>query len=261
MSRFLYPEIPRGLIVPIDHGLTMGPLSGIRHVREIGTWITHPAITGVIAHKGMAERLVEAGFLAGKGLMIHLNGMSTLGAKPDDKVLLTSVEAALRLGADAVSVQVNFDGSNDAANLRLLGSVVDEANQAAVPVLAMVYDKVKTGTDQSTERINHLIRISLELGCEAIKIGAPLHLQKVIQSASQDLRVFIAGGNMAEDDALYALTRQVVRAGGSGLCVGRNVFQKENSNSVLSSLKKILLEGTGTVSELPRHREELYGIH
>lgn len=222
LHRFFYPRTPYGLIVPIDHGLTMGPLSGISHIKEISSWISHPSVTGIIAHKGIVERLGQEGALTGKGIMVHLNGMSNLSNRSDDKVLLTSLESAMLLAADGVSVQVNFDGKNDKENLQLLGKVVDEAHRAAMPVLAMVYDKVQGDTAQS--RLAHLIRITIELGCDAIKIGAPADLAETLTPAAQDIPIFVAGGALADDRAILNLAKETVRCGGAGLCVGRNIF-------------------------------------
>lgn len=260
LQRFFYPRTTYGLIVPIDHGLTMGPLTGIRSVREMASWITHPAISGIIAHKGIAERLVSARLLDGKGLMIHLNGMTTLGSRPDDKVMLTAVETAMKLGADAVSLQVNFDGTNDSANLEMLGRVVDEASGSEIPVLAMVYDKVKARGEVSSSRIEHLMRVCVEMGCDAIKIGIPEMLNRTVRSASEDIRVFVAGGSVVEEEKIVDLARKVVRAGGSGLCVGRNVFQRKDTISVLNSLKKALTQANPKVAELAVEREA-YGIN
>lgn len=260
LARFSYPRIPTGLIIPIDHGLTVGPLAGIQSVREISRWITHPAITGVIAHKGMAERLAERDLLVGKGLMIHLNGMSTLGGKPDDKVWLTSVESAVRLGADAVSLQANFDGINDAENLKALGRIVDEAGDSSLPVLAMIYDKVKADKETSIQRLRHLIRIGIELGCDAVKIGVPPDFASVFRGASEDIRIFVAGGSVVEEDVLYDLAHQTIEAGGAGLCVGRNIFQREDADRVLSQLQNILTAKNQNVTELPFPREN-YGVH
>ena len=51
--RFFYEGSRFGLIVPVDHGLTLGPVTGIESVAQIGEWLRHPVVTGVIAHKGI----------------------------------------------------------------------------------------------------------------------------------------------------------------------------------------------------------------
>lgn len=232
------------VIVPIDHGLTMGPLDGIASTAQIGRWITSPIIDGIIAHKGIVERLADRGLLSRTGVMVHLNGMSTLGSSPNTKERLTDVETAVRLGADGVSLQVNFDGSNDAHNLSALGRAVDEAGRFGLPVLAMVYDKVPC-QDRSSEvtRARHLMRIAVELGADALKIAAPAELSVVAELLDgfvADVPVFLAGGALTEPGVLFALARAVMQAGGAGLCVGRNVFQHPSPHALLAELAGVL---------------------
>ncbi|MCG8419436.1 MAG: aldolase [Proteobacteria bacterium] len=255
-NRFLYPGSRFGLIVPIDHGLTMGPIDGLTSVAGMGTWLRHPRITGIVAHKGVLERLAAQGWLGHKGLMLHLNGMSNMASAPDRKQMLTGVETALRLGADGVSLQLNFDGSNDGDNLTSLGATVDQAQQRGLPVLVMVYDKV-TAADReaSVKRIRHLMRIAIELGADAVKIGAPekdarRELPLILDGISDDIAVFVAGGALRSDEEMLSLTRLARRSGAAGLCVGRNVFQRAMPEEILTKLGDILL-GSDQVRRQP----------
>jgi fructose-bisphosphate aldolase, class I len=245
-SRFLHAVSNRGVIVPIDHGLTLGPIPGLDSVPQIERWISHPGITGVIAHKGMVERLGSRGLLQRVGVMLHLNGMTSLAPSPDRKELLTSVERAVRLGADAVSLQINFDGSNDAHNWTLLGSLVDEAQGYGMPVLTMLYDKVANlPGDQRLQRLRHLMRACVELGTDAIKLAAPADLAElpaILEGFQDHTAIFFAGGAVTSDEAMMALARDVALYGASGLCVGRNVFQRENTAELLTQLQRVVLE-------------------
>jgi class I fructose-bisphosphate aldolase/fructose-bisphosphate aldolase/2-amino-3,7-dideoxy-D-threo-hept-6-ulosonate synthase len=254
-SRFLHPQSGLGVIVPIDHGLTVGPIPGLRSVSQIESWIHHPVITGIIAHKGMVERLGSRGLLQGLGVMVHLNGMTSLSASPNRKELLTSVERALRLGADAVSLQLNFDGTCDAANLIQLGAVVDEAQSLGVPVLTMLYDKVEAlRPEQRVPRMRHLIRACVELGTDALKIAAPAQLSQLpelLEGVHEHTPVFFAGGEKCSDEQLLALAREGVAAGATGLCVGRNVFQREPGTDTLDRLQEIVLGRPGEASSSP----------
>ncbi|EYF01223.1 class I fructose-bisphosphate aldolase [Chondromyces apiculatus] len=244
-SRFLDRKSGRGIIVPIDHGLTIGPVEGLDSAEQVARWIGHPGITGVIAHKGMVERLGRLGLLRGKGIMVHLNGMMSLSAEPDRKERLTSVEAALRLGADAVSLQLNFDGKNDAHNLTELGELVDEARHYGMPVLTMLYDKVVCDTEElSMRRQRHLVRACVELGTDALKLAAPAsHAQipTILRGVHEHTAMFFAGGVVRSEEEILAMAREVVLHGGTGLCVGRNIFQREDVNAMLSRLQKIVM--------------------
>jgi fructose-bisphosphate aldolase, class I len=244
LGRFRYPGSRLGLIIPIDHGLTIGPVTGLGSIDEIAGWLKHPAITGVIGHKGMISRLAERGLLSRIGVMVHLNGMSTLGPSSDRKERLTAVETAVKLGADGVSLQVNFDGTNDAHNLALLGEVVDEAARFALPVLAMIYDKVATPTISARiARLRHLVRIGWELGIDAAKVGAPDELaaiEPLMTGLAKDLPIFFAGGEVTSHERTAALAREVIRCGGAGLCAGRNVFGQPDPADALDRLGAVL---------------------
>ncbi|AUX21456.1 fructose-bisphosphate aldolase [Sorangium cellulosum] len=255
-SRFLDRRCGRGIIVPIDHGLTIGPVDGLDSVAQVARWIGHPGITGIIAHKGMVERLATAGLIRGAGLMIHLNGMTSLAPNPNVKERLTSVEAAVRLGADAVSLQLNFDGTNDAHNLSQLGAVVDEAQRFGMPVLTMLYDKVPSDGEQARlQRLRHLMRACVELGTDALKLEAPpqpSHVHQLLSGIVEHTAVFFAGGALRSEDEMIRLAQEVVARGATGLCVGRNVFQRESASAVLTQLQRVVLAaGEAPSSEAP----------
>lgn len=251
-SRFLDRRSSHGIIVPVDHGLTIGPVEGLNSMAQAARWITHPAITGIIAHKGMIERLGSYGLLRGVGVMVHLNGMTSLSSEPDRKVRLTSLEAAVRLGADAVSLQLNFDGSNDAHNLTELGAVVDEAQRYGLPVLTMLYDKVAIqGDEASTKRLKHLMRACVELGTDALKLAAPARtadLPALLEGVREHTAVFFAGGEVRSEEEMRCLAQEVVRHGATGLCVGRNIFQREAASTILTRLQEVVMGGPASSS-------------
>jgi fructose-bisphosphate aldolase, class I len=251
-SRFVHRYSGRGIIVPIDHGLTIGPVEGLDGMAQVARWIRHPGITGIIAHKGLLERLVSRDLLRGVGIMVHLNGMVSMAAQPNLKERLTSVEAALRLGADAVSVQLNFDGTNDGHNLTQLGAVVDEAQRYGLPVLTMLYDKVESdGDERRLVRLRHLMRACVELGTDALKLAMPSQLAQVpalMEGIREHTEVFFAGGTVRSEEEMVETARRLVAYGATGLCVGRNVFQRDwrSTLSILDRLQEVVLTDTDT---------------
>ncbi|ADO73857.1 class I fructose-bisphosphate aldolase [Stigmatella aurantiaca] len=244
-SRFVDRRYGRGIIVPIDHGLSIGPVEGLDSPTQVSRWIGHPGITGIIAHKGMLERLGSQGLLRGIGIMVHLNGMMSLASTPDRKERLTSVEAALRLGADAVSVQLNFDGTNDAHNLVQLGAVVDEAQHYGLPVLTMLYDKVPCAEKETgVKRLRHLMRACVELGTDALKLAAPEELSMMpmlLEGIREHTAVFFAGGAVRSEEEILLMAQEAVTCGATGLCVGRNIFQRPSVLATLTRLQGAVL--------------------
>jgi len=244
LGRLLNKETRKSLIVPIDHGLTVGPLKGLESSGQISRWIDDPNIDAVIAHKGMIERLVDRGLLQRKGIILHLNGMNTLAENPDDKATLSNLQSALRLGVDGVSLQVNFTGRNDRDNWKMLGAAGDEAAAHGLPLLCMLYDKVPASNETTqAARLRQLMRVAVELGSDAIKISlgqANAEIYEVIQSLSEDVLVFVAGGELTEEQKLLSQVTQAMHHGASGLCMGRNIFERKNPALFLKTLAELV---------------------
>ena len=236
--RFLNAVTGKGILIPIDHGLTMGPLKGIETTGHMGHWLRSPHINGVIAHKGMIERLAERNCLTG-GVMVHLNGMTSIAPSPDTKEMLTSVAAAARLGADAVSVQVNFTGENDRHNLMLLGAVADEAAALGLPLLTMLYDKGPLLPEKKrVQRQRHLLRAAIELGTDMLKISLPsvAEVAPLLADLQEEALIFVAGGQVGDERELLAQVSTALHYGAAGVCVGRNVFERSNPAEFLAML-------------------------
>ncbi len=241
IRRILFSDSQHGLIVPIDHGLTVGPIHGLQETDDLGKWIASDCISAVLGHKGMIERLISRNMLhPATGIIVHLNGMASIAGEADTKIMVSDVESALRLGADAVSIQLNFTSTNFQHNIATLGAVTDAAHAAGLPILTMLYDKVKAASVQEkVQRLDHLVRVMTELGSDAVKLAVPDTVSDVtdlIARHSPDIRIFFAGGEKTSEEVLFATTRAAVASGASGLCIGRNVFQHPQPLSLLRRL-------------------------
>ncbi len=239
-SRVVNPQTGRGLIIPIDHGLTSGAMDGLRHSAMPARWLNHPAITAVVAHKGMVARLNETGCLLGKGVILQLNGMISSAAQPHRKEMLASIDAALRMGADAVSLDLVFDGEQDSHNLRVLGAVADEASAYGLPILVMVKCLgAQAAGDAAIPRLRRVVRSIWELGADAVKLQKPEAISDIpllLDGLAADIDVFFAGGPRSSDEEIARLLTLGLNAGAKGLCVGRNVFQNAHPEKFLTAL-------------------------
>lgn len=239
--RILFPDSQRGLIVPVDHGVTLGPIFGMQTTDDFKEWISSSCISAVLGHKGMIERLIMRNMLhPSTGVIVHLNGMASIASDSDTKIMLSNIETVLQLGADAVSIQVNFTTENFQHNLAMLGAVTDAAHAAGLPILTMLYDTVKVPSiEEKIQRLNHLVRVVAELGSDAIKLALPdsvSDVSELIAQHSRDIRIFFAGGEKTTEEVLFAMTRAALARGASGLCIGRNVFQHPRPLSLLRRL-------------------------
>ena len=88
----------------------------------------------VLTSFGVAARFVEE--LAGVGLILRLDGGGTKLGEMGPGAQFHTVEAALRLGADAVVVSAFPGLLTKMATLHTLATVIDEAHAWGMPVMA-----------------------------------------------------------------------------------------------------------------------------
>ncbi len=120
IERILDRKTGRCVIVPMDHGVSVGPIEGIIDMAETIDNVASGGANAVIVHKGIVGS-GHRGYGRDIGLIIHLSASTGLGPDPNHKVLVTSVEKAIQMGADAVSVHVNVGSEKEPEMLHAAG--------------------------------------------------------------------------------------------------------------------------------------------
>jgi fructose-bisphosphate aldolase / 2-amino-3,7-dideoxy-D-threo-hept-6-ulosonate synthase len=231
----------RTVIIPMDHGITVGPIQGIVNMQDITNHLIKGKADAILVHKGVARHIDNGN----AGLIVMLSGMSNLSPNINSKVQVCSVKEAIRVGADAVSVHVNIGAQDEDKMLRNLGKVADECEGYGMPLLAMMYPRgPKIQNEHSPDMVAHAARIGAELGADIIKANYTGNIETfkgVIEGCP--VPVVIAGGPKCKTcEEILQTTHDSVKAGGSGLSIGRNVFQYENPTLMVKALSAIIHE-------------------
>jgi fructose-bisphosphate aldolase/2-amino-3,7-dideoxy-D-threo-hept-6-ulosonate synthase len=243
----------RALIVPMDHTFSMGMVDGLMDVPGVLQILRDSGCDGVVLHKGAIERLVRRHgpeVFSGLTIIAHLTGATSLSPAPARQTLLADVEEALALGADWVSVQVNFGCNGENEMLSDLGTVTKQAYRWGVPVLAMVYVRNNEGdVVMDSDKILHSARSAADLGVEAVKI--PFVPSDVVRrlTSTVPVEVVVGGGVKQDEGPFLENVRQIIMAGASGVCIGRNFFQSANPTAFIARLKHILRDPEVPFSE------------
>jgi len=239
----------RTVIVPMDHGVTLGPVQGLVNMKETVEKLAKGDVDAIVVHKGIAKT-VNTGSI---GLIVHLSASTRLGPDPNRKVKVCSVEEALRMGADAVSLHINVGAPSEHEMLVKLGNIADECDSLGVPLLAMMYPRgPSVSSEYDPEMVAFAARIGAELGADIVKTnytGSVETFQRVVQGCP--VPVIIAGGpkGKTERDVLEAVFGSI-KAGGVGVSIGRNVFQHENPTAMTRALSAIVHRGTAVEEAL-----------
>jgi predicted phospho-2-dehydro-3-deoxyheptonate aldolase len=242
LERIINPRTGKTVIVPMDHGVTLGPISGIHRIQEAVAAATMGGADAVVLHKGMVKAIRSA-FDPSLGLIVHLSASTNLSPEPLKKFLVSSVEEAVRLGADCVSVHVNIGNKHEKEMLRDLSKVALEAEAWGIPLLAMMYprgEKVKNEYDPAL--VAHAARLAAELGADIVKVsytGDRESFRDVVEGTP--VPIVIAGGpRMDSDRAILSMVRDAMTAGARGTSIGRNVFQHSDPALMCRAIHSIV---------------------
>ncbi len=245
MERIKNRDTGRTVIVPMDHGTTVGPIPGLENMRETVTKIVNGGANAILMHKGM----VRAGHRGGGpdvGLIVHLSAGTSLSPQPNAKVLVCSVEEAIKLGADAVSIHVNLGAPTDCDMLRDLGAVAETCMQWQMPLIAMMYTRgPKIESEFDVKCVKHAARVGAELGADIVKVnytGSPETFREVVEGCP--VPVVIAGGEKVEtDEQLLNMVEGALEAGAAGASIGRNAFQHADPEGMVRAISMMVHEG------------------
>ncbi|HIE59582.1 MAG TPA: fructose-bisphosphate aldolase [Persephonella sp.] len=243
LERIINRDTGKTIIVPMDHGVSSGPMKGLVSIKETVEKIAEGGANAIILHKGVVEQ-GHRGKGKDVGLIVHMSASTDLSLRKNDKVLVCSVEEAIKLGADGVSIHVNIGAEDEKQMLKDFGEVSKKCLEWQMPLIAMLYyrgPEVKNPFD--ADAIAHIARLGAELGADIVKVpytGDPESFKKVVKGCP--VPVVIAGGPKVNSDKelLQMIYDAVVKAGCAGLSVGRNVFQHDNIVGITRALSKIV---------------------
>ncbi len=223
------------LIVPMDHGISY-PVRGIQKIDKILEKIDS-IVDAVVLHKGVVKNSQYVENMQ-SALIVHLSG-STIYHK-NEKVLVCSVEKAIYLGADAVSIHVNIGSKTECEQLKDAGLVSEICDSYGLPLLAMMYPRGE-GVEVNVDTVKHAVRVGYELGADIVKTcytGSPNSFAEVIEYC--EVPVVVAGGSKKNCEELFEEVRGTILAGASGVAIGRNVFQAERPEEMVKDLKRVI---------------------
>jgi fructose-bisphosphate aldolase, class I len=244
LERIINRLTRKTVMVPMDHGVTIGPIPGLIDIKKAVGTVVEGGANAIIIHKG----IVQAGHRqSGRdiGLIVHMSAGTVLSPDPTGKVLVCTVEEAIKMGADGVSIQVNLGAPTDAEMLKHLGEVSRDCQEWGMPLLAMIYTRgAKIKSEYDVKCLKHAARVGAELGADIVKVnypGTPQGFEEV--TAGCPVPVVIAGGEKMESDmAILTMVEGAMKAGGAGVSIGRNVFQHDDPRKIIRAISAIVHE-------------------
>ncbi len=275
LHRLMYEHGPANgtlMMLPIDQGLEHGPIDFFDNPESLDTdWIYRLAVegnfSGIALHIGLAEKYQKK--YAGRvPLLLKVNGKTNIPSDDDAfSPLTSSVEDAIRLGADAVGYTLYVGSPAQADDIAQCNEVRRECDRYGMPLVIWAYPRgaaVKTkGGIESLYAIDYAARVACEMGADIVKLNEPVWnadgaskspkpyntlefsdvegLRRVVKSAGRTL-VLVSGGSKMGDEATIHKARIAMEAGCVGLIFGRNMWQRkwDDAISMAGSMHEVM---------------------
>jgi DhnA family fructose-bisphosphate aldolase class Ia len=261
----------RTLMVPFDDDLINGPHGGltdpVARVREV----SQAGADAVLGFPRLLSRYTEEGIRL--PFVANLTASTVLGVHTH-KVMVGSVERAVRLGCDGVAAHVNVSDRWEPEMLATLGAVSETCEQWGMPLLAIMYPRrSQDGVDNNyldlkehdsgryTELVRHCVRIAVELGADVVKTqytGDAESFTSVI-TASMGVPVIVAGGPRTKVREALNNAHGAVTAGASGVCFGRQTYNRTDVSAFVRMLSGVVHEGMSPDDVLAESSVSLVG--
>ncbi|HIQ50498.1 MAG TPA: aldolase [Nautiliaceae bacterium] len=226
----------RALILAYDQGIEHGPSDFLKNKGWDPEYILELAekgpFTGVILHKGIVEKYVDNNFEV--PIVLKLSGRSKFNPKLKQS-LVCSVKYAEKLGVEGVGFTIYPFSEYEDYMLEKLREVHEEARESNKTLFVWAYPRGKGVDEFKTENIAYATRLAAELGADFIKVKYN-HKKKeydwVIKNALRS-KILIAGGKKVEkEEDLLNMTKEIISLGAHGLAIGRNIWQREESEAL-----------------------------
>ena len=246
LNRLLNQKSGKLLAIAVDHSISRGIYDGLIPIRETLRRIVDGCPDSITMHKGIAQTCFEP--FAGKNqvsLVLKASSFAPYHFNYDTQT--ATVEEAVRLGADAISMGVIVGGDSQAEQLARL---TRKAEEYGMPVIAHIYargEQIPKEEQRNWKNVAYAVRAGVELGVDIVKTtytGDVESFARVVEACPT--RVAVAGGDRCKTPREFLqMTRDVMDAGGAGVTYGRFVWSYPDPAAMIRALGKVIHEGSG----------------
>lgn len=249
MSRLVNAKSNKMMAITVDHAISRGiaPMTGLHQIQNTIDKIILGRPDAMTMTKGIAEHCMwdHAGQVA---MLLKVSNYSPVA--PTKDTVFGSVDEAIRMGADAVSMGAMTLGDFQGEQFEIIGKYSEECMAKGMPLIGHVYPKGESvPADKRTawENIAYCVRSACELGMDIVKTtytGDPDSMAKVVSCVPSSFRVVIQGGDACKtlDDYLQ-MTRDAMDCGVGGVTMGRFVWDYKDVTALVIALRYLIHEG------------------
>jgi 3-hydroxy-5-phosphonooxypentane-2,4-dione thiolase len=234
LARIFHPGTNRTVMLAIDHGYFQGPTTGLERV-DLSIVPLLGFADALMTTRGMVRSTIPA--TSGVPIVLRASGGPSILKDLSDEQIAVAMEDAVRLNATAVAVQVFIGGENETQSVQNMTRLVDQGQQAGIPVLAVT--AVGRELTRDARYLRLAVRICAELGAHVVKTYYCAEDFDTV-TAGCPVPVVMAGGKkLSELDAL-TMAYNAIEAGAAGVDMGRNIFQSDQPVAMMRAVRAVV---------------------
>ena len=244
MNSIFRKDTGRTVIVAVDHGGIAGPMEGINDPAALISDCVEGGADGVLTTRGFV-RAAEDSFDRGLGLILRLTGGFTVLGGGFEEEMISSVDTALRYGSAGAAVTVKFGHEREGFFTKQASLVADDCERWGLPLMIEAMAKGKNLKSADPAGVKLAARAAAEIGADMVKTyytGNPDSFAEVVEGCL--VPVVILGGARSDSlEDVFSDVFQSIQAGGSGIAIGRNIWQHKNAKAVIEAMSGLVHEG------------------
>lgn len=251
LKRMFRRESGRSLVVAVDHGMALGPLTGLVN---IGETMERLDVTGMVDTWLLTKGVFRHAFKPRHcpGTILRISGGATIaGPELTLEGLTGTVEEGLALGADGVAVSAFVGTPHEHETLINMAQVASQCRRWNMPLLGVVgVGKVNEDKKKDSRFIALGARVAAEHGADLVKTYyTEMDFDKVV--AGCPVPVLIAGGPRCETDLdTLNMVFGAIQGGARGIVMGRNIWQSHHPEALLAAANGIIHSNLGVKQAL-----------
>jgi len=239
LSRIIRPKTGHTVMLAIDHGYFLGPMTKLEKPGETVKPLLDDA-DALMLTRGVLRNCIPAEL--DKPMVLRVSGgTSVLKDDLSQEGLTTSMDDAVRLNASAVAMSIFVGAPGERESILNLAELVNEAEEVGMPVLAVT----AVGKELAKRDARYLglaCRIAAEHGAHFVKTYYCGGFEQVVDKCP--VPCVIAGGPKLETEMdAFRMAYDAIQAGAIGVDMGRNIWQSEFPAAKIKAVNAIVHKG------------------
>lgn len=240
LSRIIRPDTGKTVMLAIDHGYFLGPISKLEAPGETVEPLMEHADALMLA-RGVLRNCIPPE--TATPMVLRVSGGRSILAGEDlpEEGIATAMDDAVRLNVAAVAISVYVGSRHERNTILGIAKLVDEGNRVGMPVLGVT----AVGKELAKRDARYLAlacRICAEFGASFVKTYYCEEFERV--AGSCPVPVVIAGGPQMDTELdVLSMCRDAIDQGAVGVDMGRNIWQNEAPLAMIRAVRAVVHEG------------------